>query len=67
MREWTSQKLGWDLLGSVTPKSERQRVKDDYSAESQKLTDLEQRHADLEGNLGQDFGPEDVFLTLLDR
>lgn len=67
LRQWTKAKLGWDLVASITPKSERQKIKDSYHAENQQLTDLERRQADLEGNLGNDFGPHDVFLTLIDR
>lgn len=63
--QWSAQKLG--LGGPATPKSERQKVKDDYFSENSKLTDLEQKVAELEGNLGNDFGPDDAFLTLIDR
>ena len=52
---------------SATPKSERQKVKDDYFAENQKLSELERKEATLDGNLGNDFGPDDVFLTLVDK
>ena len=65
LKEWTSSKLGWNLL--ATPKSERQKVKDDYFAENQKLGELERKQAELDGKLGNDYGPDNVFLTLVDR
>ena len=67
LRDWSSSKLGWGLLARSTPRSNRQKVKDNYHAENQKLTELRRKQAELNGNLGQDFGPEDVFLTLIDR
>ena len=42
-------------------------MKDAYFAESQKLSELERKQAEMDGNLGNDFGPDDVFLTLTDR
>ena len=65
LRDWSGRILGWNM--SKTPKGERQRVKDEYFAENQKLSELERQQAQLDGNLGNDFGPDDVFLTLTDR
>lgn len=50
-----------------TPNSTRQKVKDEYNTENGKLVELARKKAELSGNLGNDFGAEDVFLTLIDR
>ncbi len=64
-REWVSRKLGWG--GSGTAKAGRQAVKDAYNQKNGRLSELNQRKADLEGKLRHDFGPSDAFLTLSDR
>lgn len=45
----------------------RQQVKDDYSAQSGKLTEVTRHKTDLEGKLQTDFGPDSAFLPLVDR
>lgn len=66
MRAWAARAMGF-AKGAGVQLEQRQQVKDAYAKHQSALTELTGKLAELQRNLGQDFGPSGVFAALLDR
>ena len=56
----------WDGPDPLSEKA-KNKIKDAYHASNSKLSETSRQREDLEKKLNQDFGPDNVFLTLADR
>ena len=68
-KQWVLRKLGRDgpLTREAAKATNRQAVKDDFTAQQNKLTDLTREKGDLEKKLGLDLGPDGEYLPLVDQ
>ena len=66
-KSWLYAKLGWDFDSSGATSQYRQKIKDDYYAQNTRLTEITRQKDELATKLKLDFGPDNVFVALVDK
>ena len=64
---WLYSKLGWEYSPSSQSAKYRQKVKDEYNTQNEKLKEVTKQRVDLDRKLKLDAGPDNVFLALADK